>query len=385
MQKKDVNIPYLKRPISPDRELLLWEKWIQIRREETTELGEMFERPPVDLAMNLLANVREDKERKEALEYAQIEHMTATRGSLWVRPPRLKQHCYCLPVYEVQRTMAEKGRPPIVEHIGVPTYIRENELGMSGEPLRQPCYQLDADYVNYRQKREHDLSEQLMKIDPFRPEIDGLIVRGKKPSPPPPKLPPLPEIIIEDDKNAHTKTLTGVYALKINNTVLYKPTEVHKMKELYKEMVKGEEWDLSIASWREKMMAKEFDDRMKYYELLRHSHEVLLKPWYEGDDLIKEKLRTIKCLLSQYVDLFDKEYAKTAEPLMEQRSSETKAGTRCRVTEKIVVKGPINEQMWHSVFFLRMYDHLATTIELCAGVLSSLDLNRWIEFDFCQH
>lgn len=168
MHKKDSDIPFHKRPVLPDRELLVWEKWIQIRRDETTGLGEMLERPPVDLAMNLLANVRKDKERKVALEHAQIEKITGVRGSLWIRPPRLKQRCYCAPAYELQRTRAEKGRPTKVEHIGVPAYVQQTELGMAGEPLRQSCPQLNAEYESYRQKREAALAEKLIKIDPFR-------------------------------------------------------------------------------------------------------------------------------------------------------------------------------------------------------------------------
>ncbi|KAJ8733158.1 hypothetical protein PYW08_001456 [Mythimna loreyi] len=377
MQKKDNNIPYYKRPISPDRELLLWEKWIQIRKEETTELGEVLDRPPVDLAMNLLANVREDKEQKQAFEHAQIEKIPGVRGSLWIRPPRLKQRCYCAPVYELHRTKAEKGRPAKVEHIGVPTYIQINELGMTGVTQRDPCFLLNSEFDNYKMRREDELYENLMKIDPFRPKFDGLIVRGQKPPTPPPKLPPLPEIKLEEDKNIRTDPLSG--------------TEVNKMKELYKEMVKGEEWDLSISSWREKMMAKEFDDRMKYYELLRQSHAELLKPWYEGDGLVKEKLRTVNCLLSQYADWFDKEYAKAADLFMETQPGEPKSVVlhskqKMQISKsKSCASDSITDQMWHNVFFLRMYEHLATTIELCAGVLSSLDLNRWIEFDFCRH
>lgn len=172
MQKKNgKDIPIHKRPILPDRELLLWEKWIRIREDETTGLGRKLQRPPVDLAMNLLAYVREDKERKVALENAQIEKIPGVRGSLWVRPPRLKQYCYCAPAYELHRTPAEKGRPSKLEHIGVPAYVQETELGMAGKSLRQPCNQLNADYRNYRHKREDELIEKLMKIDPYRYKI----------------------------------------------------------------------------------------------------------------------------------------------------------------------------------------------------------------------
>lgn len=36
------------------------------------------------------------------------------------------------------------------------------------------------------------------------------------------------------------------------------------------------------------------------------------------------------------------------------------------------------------VFYLHMYVHLATTVEMCAGVLSSLDLNRRVDLNMCS-
>jgi hypothetical protein len=152
----------------PDRELLLWEKWIKIRQEDTDGLSMMMNRPPVDLAMNLLEKIREDKERKTALEHAQIDAKPNIRGGPWEQPLRLKQPCCCKPVYEVQRTAAEMGNPEVIEHIGVPHLIKETEKGVSGFPQRKPCNQLNADYVHYRAQRELELEENIKKIDPFR-------------------------------------------------------------------------------------------------------------------------------------------------------------------------------------------------------------------------
>lgn len=183
-----------------------------------------------------------------------------------------------------------------------------------------------------------------------------------------------------------------IFVMK-NPVCFYHQTEVNVMKGLYKEMVKGEEWDLSIGSWREKMMAKEFDDRMKYYALLRKSHAEFLKPWYEGDGLAKEKHRTVKCLLGQFLDLFDKEFAKVTDLFMSRSTSPPPAEPNelFRKSQVHTIRSaydiidPVTALLLRNVFYLHIYDHLVNTIELCAGVLSSLDLNRWIEFDFCQH
>lgn len=168
MDQKDDEVPIHRRPVTPDVELLVWEKWVQIRQHETAHLGKKLDRPPVDLTMNLLDKVREDKERKVVLENAQLEKKTGVRKALWDRPPRLKQPCYCHPVYELHRTPAEIGRPHVIEHIGVPTYIAQNEMGMSGEPHRIQCKKMNADYEKYRDKREQELIEKIKKIDPFR-------------------------------------------------------------------------------------------------------------------------------------------------------------------------------------------------------------------------
>ncbi|KAF9406947.1 hypothetical protein HW555_012866 [Spodoptera exigua] len=582
----DSSVPIHKWPVLPDRELQIWEKWIQIRNDEAIALGNRLNRPPADLAMNLVQKVRNDKERKVALEHAQIERKTGVRGSLWDRPPKLKQRCYCAPTYEIQRTAAEKGRPRIIEHIGVPDYIQQTEMGIIGESRRNPCIHLNSEYEIYRDYREGQLTEQLKKIDPFRPDIDNLIVKGRAPSPPPKKYPVLPEIVIKDDEGPPGEPLHAVYALKINNTVFYKPvpghslfhvpkfqddenhenctswtyyfnvpakragrcklnmhnlgtvtirycwkkikriipfipqdvyeqvfffnknedlispgqtkeiaftfiadkagiycefweislcnvnffensstkmtvslyadavedmeminkkvqllkteinkkaiinlvtsfvetafdnvfqpdpqfepypykkyfveselfvlrnpmcyyhqTEVGKMKQLYTDMLPGKEWDLSIATWREVMMAKDYEDRMKYYKLLRESHSECLKPWAAGDGVEKEKFRTIHCLLGQFLDLFDTEFSRVTDYFV-LKPSETRSSSRIKSKSRTIAVDPITAQMVRNVFYLRMYDHFSCFIELSAGVLSSLDLNRWIEFDFCRH
>ncbi|PZC74924.1 hypothetical protein B5X24_HaOG207029 [Helicoverpa armigera] len=583
MEQRDIidDEPIYSLPVTPDHELILWEKWIQIRRDEVVTLGKKLQRPPIDLTMNLLERVREDKERKMALEYAQIPKKTGVRGSLWDRPPRLKQRCYCEPVYELHRTRAEEGSPGVIEHIGVPTYIQRKELGMIGERERSSFPDLNAEYDMYRDHRETELVKEIRKVDPYKPDISRLMVKGRRPPEPPRKRPTIPDISVHEVDYACDEPLTGVYALKINNTIFYKEipgqnlphlrklqkqaqdrcrfwnyyfnvpvkkagrcklylqnlgtttlrycwkklrrpltfiteevyeqvfffnknedvicpgqskeinftfiadqpgiywefwefstlnvtffdnvtdmllvnlygdsvedvptskrrvevlktrinrkalnnfasefveeifdkvfevvpqiypykeyfveaeifvmknpvcfyhqTEVGKMKDLYTEMVPKHDWDLSIGSWRRAMMAKEFDDRMKYYELLQKSHSEVLKPWYEGDGLAKEKERTVKYLLGQFADRFDSEYNRITDTYIFKTSESGPLRSKSKIKPKPV--DPIIEQTIKNVFYVCIYDHFGTTIELCAGVLSSLDLNRWIEFDFCR-
>lgn len=154
--------------VEPDNELLLWEKWITIRKSETTRLGLAVNKPPVDLTMNLLENVREEKEWKTVLEHAQLDKKPNVRGTLWEQPLRLTQWSYTDPVYEVHRTLAEMGKPPVIEHVSVPAHIQVTEKCLIGVPCRHICEDMNKGFLKYRHKREKELREKIKKIDPFR-------------------------------------------------------------------------------------------------------------------------------------------------------------------------------------------------------------------------
>ncbi|XP_061710902.1 MYCBP-associated protein-like [Cydia pomonella] len=569
-------------PIDLDNELLVWEKWITIRKEETTKLAKKTRRPPADLVMNLYENVRPDRERKIALEEAKIPQKVGVRDSLWEQPQRLQQKCYCEPVYEVQRTRAEMGRPRKIEHIDVPAHIKVTELGYAGVHHRLQCEHLDSEYHQYRERREKELQEKILKIDPFRPEIHTLMIKGINPPPPPKKKPILPDVKETLDNNPACVNLHAVYALRVNNTIFlkevpeqnltdlkqkqkepwhenctswtyyfntpvtragrgklylqnlgtvtirycwkklkkpipfipedevqmfffnknedlltpgqekyvfftfvsekpgiykeywelslcnigffdtltdklvinlladskedyittnmaiaqlksemdiksiqfdalqlindaiskavaiqpeiypykdyfleaeifimknpvcfYHQTEVAKMKDYYAEMRRGEDWDLSIRSWREQMLQKEFDERMKYYELLRKSHSDFLKPWHEGDDLLKSKYRAVTLLLVQLADEFDSEHDRIFNPAEEAQSLQDTTYTSIPSRESLHTDQP-NIDMMRNLYYIKMFEHIGDTMEACAGVLSSLDLDRWIEFDLCR-
>lgn len=166
-----------------------------------------------------------------------------------------------------------------------------------------------------------------------------------------------------------------------NPICFYHQTEVMKMKEMYAEMVPGEIWDLSINSWRAAMISKGFDERMKYFDNLRRSHRELLKPWYEENDLATQKHKAVYQMLGQLSDQFDKEYDRIPE-MFNNISREPRESNTSLKNEKLLLYA--KSAVVRNIFYLRIYEHLGTAIELCAGLLSSLDLNRWIQFDFCR-
>lgn len=167
-----------------------------------------------------------------------------------------------------------------------------------------------------------------------------------------------------------------------NPVCFYHQTEVLKLREIFSEMAPKESWDLSISSWRLVMMTKQFDDRMKYYEMLRMSHKECLKPWYEDDDLLKKKHAVVNQLLGQMADKFDEEYARLFEKLNDDDQSQERLMSERSLQERL--PNVTLSQDAKNTFYLHVHEHLATTMGLCAGFLSSLDMNRWINFDFCQ-
>lgn len=175
-----------------------------------------------------------------------------------------------------------------------------------------------------------------------------------------------------------------------NPVCFYHQTEVMKMRNFYGEMNNNKEWNLSITTWRQAMLKLDYDNRMKYYELLRSSHSDLLKPWYEGDSLLKSKYRVVKILLGQLADKFEVERSSITNfyiPNEEDKYTEPITGIKTGSVAKMRSMTRINPVVLYTinnVFYIQMYEHVATTIEACAGILSSLDLNRWIEFDFCR-
>lgn len=185
---------------------------------------------------------------------------------------------------------------------------------------------------------------------------------------------------VKAEQYPYTNFLSEAELFMIKNPVcFYHQSEVQKLKEAYTVMT-GHQWDLSIATWREAMIAKGYDERMVYFDMLKTSYnEVLLKPLFEGDELLKEKYRIMNILMGILLDKFYDEKMRTAE--YNGLSSEF------FITDDFV--SPLPETVLTpcttmNIFYMRMYEHVAVFFETIAGVLSSLDLNRWIDFDFCN-
>lgn len=169
-----------------------------------------------------------------------------------------------------------------------------------------------------------------------------------------------------------------------NPVCFYHQTEVNNMKEKYSEMTLGTTWDLSIHTWRDEMIKKEFEERMACYEFLKKSHAELLRPWYEDNDLLQEKYRAMKVFLGQLADKFYDEHQRISKWNGVISESEGTSNKNDQTIQSPVPVTSLSPHTIQNIFYITMYEQLGTTIETCVGILRSLELNRWIEFDFCR-
>lgn len=190
----------------------------------------------------------------------------------------------------------------------------------------------------------------------------------------------------------------------INPDHCYHQTKVQKLKELFTEMT-GDEWNLSIKSWRDAVTAKEFDKRMFYYDILKLANRELLKPCTNNlDDLLKQKHRIVALLMNNLIDKFYDERIRLTKAYetdeIIQKSEETfpdgsvaaspaeyinrSNSESSHFSKSSCTPTTFKDDIVLSVFYLHMYEHLVETIETCAGVLSSLDLNRYVDYNMCR-
>lgn len=149
--------------ILADHELLIWEEWMKIRKNEIKNLSQRLGRPPVDLLMNQVDKFREVKEEDDILDNAR---MNSKPGDVfWELPHRLQERCYCEGVYEVKRTKADLREVEFIERVQVPNSIQENEKGIAGASYRPTLVKLKCGYNQFKKIREYELKEDIEKIE----------------------------------------------------------------------------------------------------------------------------------------------------------------------------------------------------------------------------
>lgn len=149
--------------IHADHELLKWEEWIKIRKEEIMSLSLRTGRPPVDLIMNQADKFRESKEQDDMLDNARMKSKPG--DVFWELPDRLHRRCFCEGVYELKKTKAALREVEFIEHVQVPNAIQETEKGIAGTSKRPSLSKLKASYNNFKKLREYELKEDIKKIE----------------------------------------------------------------------------------------------------------------------------------------------------------------------------------------------------------------------------
>lgn len=149
--------------IHADHELLMWEEWMKIRKEEIKNLSLRTGRSPVDLIMNQDDKFREIKEQDDVLDNARMKSKPG--DVFWELPDRLYQRCCNEGVYEVKKSKAVLRQVEFIEHVQVPNVIQENEKGIVGPSKRPTLTKLNAGYNSFKKIREHELKEDIKKIE----------------------------------------------------------------------------------------------------------------------------------------------------------------------------------------------------------------------------
>ncbi|GBP17459.1 MYCBP-associated protein [Eumeta japonica] len=207
----------------PDRRLITWQRWVQNRRRECKALAEKLDRTPADLVMNLIDKYREKKEREYVLEDAQADGEVRSKEGLKkqeFRPLEGDDDEPRATPSAPNALWAHSAGCRVFEHVGVPHYIQKTEKGSMGKPCRRRCE--SNEYDNYLRQREAQFSEKIQKIDPFRPFIDSLYLKGRKPKTVASPMLVAPTIVVDAVVDAPAHELAAVRAIRINNTVISK-------------------------------------------------------------------------------------------------------------------------------------------------------------------
>lgn len=150
-------------PVQASHELLMWEEWMKIRKEEIKKLTFRTGRSPADLIMNQDDKFREIKEQNDVLDNARMKSKPG--DAFWELPERLHERCCCEGVYEVKKSKAVLREVEFIEHVQVPNVIQKSEKGIAGPSKRPTFTKLNAGYNTFKKIREHELQEDIEKIE----------------------------------------------------------------------------------------------------------------------------------------------------------------------------------------------------------------------------
>lgn len=109
-----------------EKALRNWYKWINRRKATHKKLGQLLQRPPGILVMNIAEEVARTNQKKRLLHYARVPIPDAYGNSpgFWKLPPHLSQKCADEPAtYFAVKSREQRCEVPEVEHVGMSVEI----------------------------------------------------------------------------------------------------------------------------------------------------------------------------------------------------------------------------------------------------------------------
>ncbi|OXU22712.1 hypothetical protein TSAR_009060 [Trichomalopsis sarcophagae] len=167
-------------PAEEDRRLANWRRWLSDRQR----LEQRLRRRPHDLALNAHEKVRPRNETRCLLEAAGKTEITSQdryRGNpaFWRTAERLGTEDEG--VY-VQMDRAARNIPPDLTRVALPEMIRREKGLLNSHLDGAEIGYLKSKWEcgDYLRKRTTELKRELQLLEPKKPELDSLVVVGKK-------------------------------------------------------------------------------------------------------------------------------------------------------------------------------------------------------------
>ncbi|GJQ71127.1 putative anterograde trans-synaptic signaling [Trypoxylus dichotomus] len=147
------------------------------RKRSNRNLAKALDRHTEQLVTNYTEDIRTINEEKSVIENTNIIYPhDRYRGnpSFWRVPQTLRKQP-CQPDYFSVMTSAQKCEIPTMEYVKVPNAIRHEKNAITAGYRNS---KMVWDKSNYRKKRIKELKEQIEIVEPFKPDLDNLFIKG---------------------------------------------------------------------------------------------------------------------------------------------------------------------------------------------------------------
>ncbi|CAL1533076.1 unnamed protein product [Lymnaea stagnalis] len=155
-----------------------WNIKMMERKRQQGYISNLLQKPLDQLAMNQADNFRAVQEQRYLIDRTipKVDYGKGYRvgSEFWNQQRQLGDDLFGI---HMSLTQTQKGYPPPVEHVGLPTLIKEEKgcewIGKGNAHVNYPWHK--SDFLNQRLKQ---LQPYIEEMDPWKPDFDNLQVIG---------------------------------------------------------------------------------------------------------------------------------------------------------------------------------------------------------------